>query len=68
MKRQLTAGTALLIAGAALFAYTVKALYGMPMLCALVLSWVCFVEYAIIRAWWADVQEVRATVRQRRHR
>lgn len=66
MKRQLTMGTLLLCAGLGLMAYTVKALYGMPELCALALCWVCFVEYAIVRAWWVDVQEARATVRRQR--
>jgi hypothetical protein len=63
MMRQLAAGTTLLLLGAALMAYTVYALYGMPLLCAVVLGWLTFVQYAVGRAWWQDVQEVRAVRR-----
>lgn len=66
MIRQLTPATLLFLAGVALMAYTVYALYGMPYLCATVLAWVGFVEYAVIRACWADVQEVRAVARRDR--
>jgi hypothetical protein len=66
MKRQLAAGTTLLVAGASLMVYTVYALYGLPFLCALVMAWLTFVQYAVSRAWWQDVQEVRATIRRTR--
>jgi hypothetical protein len=61
MKRQLAAGTTLLLAGLALMAYTVYSLYGAPLLCAVLMAWLCFVQYAVGRAWWQDVQEVRST-------
>lgn len=64
MIRSLTAATLLLLVGAALMMYTVYALYGMPYLCAVMLCWLGFVEYAVARAWWGDLQEVRVT-RQR---
>lgn len=66
MKRTVTAATLLLMAGAALMGYTVYALYGMPYLCAVVLAWTSFVEYAVARAWWTDVQEARAYARRAR--
>lgn len=67
MIRQITASTALLLVGAALMLYTAYTLYGAPYLCALVLAWLCFVEYAVARAWWGDLQEARV-YRARRHR
>jgi hypothetical protein len=66
MKRALTTATLMLMAGAGLMAYTVYALYGMPYLCAVVLAWTGFVEYAVARAWWTDVQDVRALARRSR--
>lgn len=63
MKFQLTTATLLLVAGPALMAYTVYELYGTPYLCAMVMLWLCFVEYAVARAWWGDVQEARAAWR-----
>lgn len=63
MMRQLAAGTTLLLLSVALMAYTVYMLYGMPLLCAVVTGWLAFVQYAVGRAWWTDVQEVRAVRR-----
>lgn len=65
MIRQLTTATLLLVAGALLMAYTVYALYGMPYLCAAVLAWLTFVEYAVASAWWTDVQDFRSLTRRR---
>jgi hypothetical protein len=62
---QLMTGTLLLLAGIALMAYTVNSLYGMPYLCAAVMLWLTLVEYAVARAWWVDVQDVRAASRAR---
>lgn len=63
--RHLAVGTLLLLAGLALMGYAVYALYGMPYLCAVVLAWLCFVEYAVGCAWWVDVKEIRIARRQR---
>lgn len=56
---QLAVGTVLLLAAPALMGYTVSALYGLPYVCACVLLWLCFVEYAVARSWWLDVCELR---------
>jgi hypothetical protein len=63
MMRQLAAGTTLMLMSLALMAYTIYVLYGAPLLCAVVMGWLCFVQYAVGRAWWEDVQEVRAVRR-----
>lgn len=62
----LTGGTALLIAGLALMGYTVYSLGAVPYVCALVLGWLCFVEYAVARVWWDDLRERMAPGRRRR--
>jgi hypothetical protein len=46
-------------------AYAVNSLYGMPYLCAAVMVWLTLVEYAVARAWWVDVREVRRIQRAR---
>lgn len=62
----LTGGMLLLLAGLALMGYTVYALGAAPYVCALVVAWLCFVEYAVAKAWWADLSERLAPGRRRR--
>lgn len=63
---QVTAGAMVFLAGIALMVYAVNALYGMPLMCAMVLLWLTLVEYAVGRAWWVDICEVRDARRLRR--
>jgi hypothetical protein len=54
---QFTVGTLLLLTGLALMTFTVYALSSAPYACAAALMWLCFVEYAVAKAWLADVAE-----------
>jgi 4-hydroxybenzoate polyprenyltransferase len=65
MRLQVTTSTLLLLAGVALMVYAVYALQGMPHMYVPVLLWLCFVEYAVGRAWWSDVQDVYVARRAR---
>jgi hypothetical protein len=58
LRFQFTFGTLLLLAGLATMAYAVYALSSAPYACAMALMWLCFVEYAVVRAWWLDAAEV----------
>ena len=59
MKRHVATGSFLLLMCVGLMAYTVTALREAPYACAVLLGWLCFVEYALGRAWWLDVKTVR---------
>jgi hypothetical protein len=65
LRIQLMTGVLVLLTGAAVMAYAVNSLYGMPYLCAAVMVWLTLVEYAVARAWWVDVREVRRIQRAR---
>lgn len=65
LRLQLGAGTLLLMAGLVLMAYTVHALHGLPYVYVPVLMWLTFVEYALLRAWWPDLADIRAMRRDR---
>lgn len=68
LRMQLATGTLMLLAPLVLMAYAVSSLYGMPYLCAATVLWLVLVEYAVVRAWWVDVCEIRSNRRARHAR
>jgi hypothetical protein len=56
---QFATGTALMLMGIGLMVYAVQALSDSPYACAFVMLWLGMVEYAVGRAWWVDVCELR---------
>lgn len=65
IRTQLCVGALLLLGGALLMIYTVRSLYGMPALCAVVMLWLALVEYAVGRSWWLDAVDY-AEIRRNR--
>jgi hypothetical protein len=66
LRLQLTTGTLVFLAGVAMMVYSYFALQGMPYVTAMVMLWLCMVEYAVGRAWWSDVREAYEGWRERR--
>lgn len=63
---RLTPGALLLLTGLGLMGYTIYMLHGLPVLCAVVLLWLGFVEYVVVASWWNELMDV-FTGRQCKH-